>query len=307
METKWLEDFITLAQTGNFSKSAKLRHVTQPAFSRRIQALEAWLGCELIDRGVYPTRLSTQGAVFYEQALSMLEQIRQTRNIVRGGGRNAHSRAQIHVAVPHTIAFSRCPDWFEGLRTRLAMQGAQVRFKLTASNVHDAVSFFLDGGCDFLVCFYHGLEPIEFDPLLFEVRSLGDEQFRPYAASTPKREPKYRLDPLAPLPVPLLGFAKHAYLSHMMNLCLANGPLFKHEIVFETDMSECMKSMCERGAGVAWLPSSAVDQDPRSSLLPIEGPYSTAMEIRLVRRKPAVDDSSSHTATLERVWKMWPD
>ena len=44
METKWLEDFVSLAETHSFSRSAQLRHVTQPAFSRRIQALEAWAG-----------------------------------------------------------------------------------------------------------------------------------------------------------------------------------------------------------------------------------------------------------------------
>lgn len=44
METKWLEDFVSLAETRSFSRSAQLRHVTQPAFSRRIQALEAWGG-----------------------------------------------------------------------------------------------------------------------------------------------------------------------------------------------------------------------------------------------------------------------
>ncbi|WP_163468518.1 LysR family transcriptional regulator, partial [Klebsiella michiganensis] len=42
VETKWLEDFVSLAETRSFSRSAQLRHVTQPAFSRRIQALEAW-------------------------------------------------------------------------------------------------------------------------------------------------------------------------------------------------------------------------------------------------------------------------
>ena len=40
METKWLEDFIALAETRSFSRAAQLRHITQPAFSRRIQALE---------------------------------------------------------------------------------------------------------------------------------------------------------------------------------------------------------------------------------------------------------------------------
>jgi DNA-binding transcriptional LysR family regulator len=42
MDTKWLEDFHSLVETRSFSRAAQLRHVTQPAFSRRIHALEAW-------------------------------------------------------------------------------------------------------------------------------------------------------------------------------------------------------------------------------------------------------------------------
>ena len=61
METKWLEDFVSLAETRSFSRSAQLRHVTQPAFSRRIQALEAWAGIDLVDRSSYPTRLTPAG------------------------------------------------------------------------------------------------------------------------------------------------------------------------------------------------------------------------------------------------------
>jgi DNA-binding transcriptional LysR family regulator len=47
METKWLEDFVSLADTRSFSRSAQLRHVTQPAFSRRIQSLEMVQGLQL--------------------------------------------------------------------------------------------------------------------------------------------------------------------------------------------------------------------------------------------------------------------
>jgi hypothetical protein len=46
----WLEDFLSLASTHSFSKSAAQRHVTQSAFSRRIQALEMWIGAPLVDR-----------------------------------------------------------------------------------------------------------------------------------------------------------------------------------------------------------------------------------------------------------------
>ena len=73
METKWLEDFVSLAETRSFSRSAQLRHVTQPAFSRRIQALEAWAGIDLVDRSSYPTRLTPAGETFHAQALEILE------------------------------------------------------------------------------------------------------------------------------------------------------------------------------------------------------------------------------------------
>ncbi|HEY5789464.1 MAG TPA: LysR family transcriptional regulator, partial [Gammaproteobacteria bacterium] len=41
MEFKLLEDFVCLARTGNFSRAAEERNVTQPAFSRRIRQLES--------------------------------------------------------------------------------------------------------------------------------------------------------------------------------------------------------------------------------------------------------------------------
>jgi Bacterial regulatory helix-turn-helix protein, lysR family len=44
MNLSWLDDFLTLAAIGNFSRAADERHMTQPAFSRRIMALEEWRG-----------------------------------------------------------------------------------------------------------------------------------------------------------------------------------------------------------------------------------------------------------------------
>jgi DNA-binding transcriptional LysR family regulator len=50
MNLIWLEDFLALAATGNFSRAAEDRHSSQPAFSRRIRALEEWVGVDLFDR-----------------------------------------------------------------------------------------------------------------------------------------------------------------------------------------------------------------------------------------------------------------
>lgn len=83
METKWLEDFVSLAETRSFSRSAQLRHVTQPAFSRRIQALEAWAGCALVDRSAYPPRLTLAGQALYQQSLEILQILQATRALLR--------------------------------------------------------------------------------------------------------------------------------------------------------------------------------------------------------------------------------
>ncbi|RZA16369.1 MAG: LysR family transcriptional regulator, partial [Proteobacteria bacterium] len=40
MELVWLEDLSALAEYGSFVRAAEARHITQPAFSRRVRSLE---------------------------------------------------------------------------------------------------------------------------------------------------------------------------------------------------------------------------------------------------------------------------
>ena len=87
METKWLEDFVSLAETRSFSRSAQLRHVTQPAFSRRIQSLEAWAGTDLVDRSSYPTRLTPAGQTLHvvAQQARVGQSVRLAHRVGRDG------------------------------------------------------------------------------------------------------------------------------------------------------------------------------------------------------------------------------
>ena len=57
MELKWLEDLLVLLEERSISRAAARRHVTQPAYSRRIRQLEAWLGVELVDRSTKPIKI----------------------------------------------------------------------------------------------------------------------------------------------------------------------------------------------------------------------------------------------------------
>ncbi|HSF23826.1 MAG TPA: LysR family transcriptional regulator, partial [Blastocatellia bacterium] len=75
MKLSWLDDFLVLASTGNFSRAADERHMTQPAFSRRIRALEEWLGEDLFDRSSQPARLTETGEWFRRVAQDLLAQV----------------------------------------------------------------------------------------------------------------------------------------------------------------------------------------------------------------------------------------
>jgi DNA-binding transcriptional LysR family regulator len=77
IETKWLLDFLVLAETLSFSQASKLRHVTQSAFSRRIQSLENRLDCELICRSKHPISLTQNGVKFKHVAKTVLAGLEQ--------------------------------------------------------------------------------------------------------------------------------------------------------------------------------------------------------------------------------------
>ncbi|MET9352921.1 LysR family transcriptional regulator [Streptomyces sp. NPDC006617] len=44
MDIGWLESFLALVEHGSSARAAEAQHVSQPAFSRRIRALEIWFG-----------------------------------------------------------------------------------------------------------------------------------------------------------------------------------------------------------------------------------------------------------------------
>ncbi len=97
MDLKHLEDFISLCETGSFSRSAAVRNVTQSAFNRRIQALETWIGAALIDRSTYPTSLTHEGRMFRETADEVLNLLQDARDDTRA------RRQESRLSSPHRV------------------------------------------------------------------------------------------------------------------------------------------------------------------------------------------------------------
>ena len=116
MESKWLHDFVALAEQGNFSKAADVRFVTQPAFSRRIRSLENWLGVPLVCRDRYPMVLTEAGESFLEQARLLLSQIYGIRGQLR---QSLHEHSSLNFVAQPSLAVAFFPGWIYQLRTQM--------------------------------------------------------------------------------------------------------------------------------------------------------------------------------------------
>lgn len=230
METKWLEDFVSLAETRSFSRSAQLRHVTQPAFSRRIQSLEAWAGTDLVDRSSYPTRLTPAGETLYDQSLEVLQALQSTRAMLRG--HTTAGQDVIEFAVPHTLAFTFFPAWVSGLREKFG----PIKSRLIALNVHDAVMRLVEGSCDLLIAYHHPSQPYQLDAERYEMVSLGEETLAPYVKPDADGAPLFQLPGKPGQLLPYLGYAPGAYLGQMVELILKDsGTAIHFDRVYETD------------------------------------------------------------------------
>jgi len=300
VDTKWLEDFVSLAETRSFSRSAQLRHVTQPAFSRRIQALESWTGIDLVDRSSYPTRLTPAGETFHAQALEILGALQATRNLMRS--HQAAGQDMIEFAVPHTLAFTFFPHWLMDLRQHFG----ELKSRLTALNVHDAVLRLTEGGCDLLIAYHHAAQPLQLSPDRYEMLSLGHETLAPYAKADADGRPLFRLPGSAGERVPFLGFASGAYMARLVEQILKAAPQpAALEAIYETDMAEGLKAMALEGHGLAFLPVSSVRKELKARrLVPAapSGSFELTMEVRIYRERPEVARHAKPLA--QSVWEF---
>ena len=305
METKWLEDFVSLAETRSFSRSAQLRHVTQPAFSRRIQALEAWAGTDLVDRSSYPTRLTPAGETLYNQSLEMLQALQSTRAMLRG--HNSAGQDVIEFAVPHTLAFTFFPAWVTSLREKFG----PMKSRLIALNVHDAVMRLVEGSCDLLIAYHHSSQPFQLAANRYEMVSLGREVMAPYVKADADGAPLYELPGRPGQLLPYLGYAPGAYMGQMVDMLLKQSPTPIHlDRVYETDMSEGLKAMALEGHGIAFLPYSAVKKELRSRKLVSAAPagmqgVEMTLDVRAYREKPSGHASPKRSA--EALWRYLTD
>ena len=109
MELQWIDDFLALCQTRNFTRAATARCTTQSAYSRRMRRLEEWLGAPLFYRESRPVTLTPAGEEFLTRAPRLREDIFDARRAVLST--SSHFRKTLRIYTTNTLAATILSSW----------------------------------------------------------------------------------------------------------------------------------------------------------------------------------------------------
>jgi len=271
MELKWLEDFICLANTGSFSKAADSRHVTQSAFSRRIMALEEWLGTTLIDRKSHPIKLTDEGARFVETAQQSVRMFHKVRNDFNT--QNSNKRRTLAFGIADHLAIHFFPKWAHSFEN-----GFPSYYFSLFSSIKSGASYFESlrfQEYDFLICYSDNVSSLTLDTKSFASLTLGQEALVPVGATSLLEEEGYHLPGTPDKPIPNISYKPHSILSKAIAEITTAGhvaPIYL-DTIMESSSAESIKRLTLEGYGMSWLPESAIDNELNEGALKVIGDH----------------------------------
>lgn len=299
LDLDWLQDFITLSETGNFSRAAQARAIAQPAFSRHIKSLEEWAGVDLIDRTAHPVELTAAGRKFKPLIESIVAHLEAAR--IKAKAAHDQASASLRFASTHALSLNFFPGWLASIENHLRLGPVQ-----TMSDSFQACEdLMIQRKVQFLLCYGHPDSRSKLDEGDYPVVNLGSDALLPVSAPSPDGQALYCIESSSVLPV--LEYSDTSGLGRILKTTQRH--LYSESaqaksgntisVVFTAPNAFLLKTMALEGRGVAWLPQSLIAAELKSGKLVHAGSaaWRVPVDIRLYRQ---VSDMSP---AAEDVWK----
>lgn len=264
--------FRAAAELNNFRKAAEAVHISQPAFSRRIDKLEQALGVRLFERTTRRVTLTAVGREFARRIGVLLDGLDETLLTVRGVG--AARMGEVSVAcVPSTVYY-----FLSEVIHRYHERYPKLRVKVFDAGANEVLAAVSHGESDFGLNFIGSSEPgIEFQPLLeerFVAACRRDHPLAKLCSATWKDLAQHDF----------IAVAKSSGNRLLLDQALAH-VAGRPQPVYEAQHVTTMLGLVEAGLGVAAVPALAMP-GPNHPLLvsvPLGDPVVTR-RIGLIRR-----------------------
>mgnify|MGYP003385339055 CR=1 FL=1 len=289
MNLSWLDDFLALAATGNFSRAADERHMTQPAFSRRIRALEEWLGTELFDRSSQPARLTDAGKWFSGAAQALLAHVARIPGEACAVADAAG--ATLRFAATHALSFSFLPGWLRELESHTAARP----ISLESDVLPRCEALLLQGKVQFVLSHAHPQVQGLLQAASYPSALIGQDLLLPVSRPDPQGLPLHALVGANPTTVQMLSYSTESGIGGILRgVCGPALDRMKIQVVFTAHLASVLRTMVLDGRGMAWLPQTLIGPDLERGRLVAAAPaqWNVALEIRLYREPSPIGQAA---------------
>jgi len=253
MEIDQVETFIAVVTYGGFHRAAAALHVSQPAVSARIRALEDSLGAKLFTRSHAHLMLSAAGKALRPHAEQLLRNIALARQAVHELQPSA--RGALNIAAALSVCTYFIPDVMKDYKAA----NPKVMVSLRAGTSAQVLKMVLDGEADIGVA--RSLHHPE-----VETMTLRDDPLilvgHPSHPNT--RQRSVRLEQVEEWP---LIFYDRGSSDWTLSQGLFRRAGLLPNVVLEVDSIEAAKRMVERKLGLSFLPQIAIAQELRQGKL----------------------------------------
>jgi DNA-binding transcriptional LysR family regulator len=265
--------FRAVAELSNFRRAAESVHISQPAFSRRIDKLEQALGVRLLDRTTRRVSLTAVGRDFARKVEQLLDDLDNTLLGIRGVAATRMGEVTI-ACVPSTVYY-----FLSQVIRRYHESYPKIRVKIFDAGANEVLAAVARSEADFGLNFMGGQEPdIEFKPLLEERFVAACRRDHPLA-----RKRKATWSELAQYD--FISVDKSSGNRLLLDQALAHVS-GRPQSIYETQHVTTMLGLVEAGLGVAAVPSLAMPgaDHPLLVSVPLADPVVTR-RVGLIKRK----------------------
>lgn len=292
MDVHLFQDLERLRKTGNFSQAAAMGNLSQPALSRRIKSLEAWVGTTLVDRSSQPVKLTAAGEQMLEAGLQAVARLEQERSQILEM-QSLPDKYVVSFSAQHSIGWRFYPAWLQGLEDAYGPMLTRLR----TDNLPNCLRDLKNGDVDFAIAYTRpGLEVSErFDSIL-----IGHDQMIPVCKPDADGQPLFQFGTPG-LKLPYLRFGEAAPIGdHLAPLIKEHGLSDSLYTIYENSMGGALRYRARAGDGVAWLPKSLVQPDLDSGVLVHTGKPEWVVDlfIQLLR------DEKRSNRTTRSIWSF---
>ena len=150
MEFRVLEYFLAVAREQNITAAAESLHISQPALSTQLKALETELGKQLLIRGVKGSRkvvLTEEGMILRKRAEEMISLMRRTEEEITGAGETIAGNVFIGTGETETVRL------FAQVAKKLQQKYPDIRYHISSGNAEHVLEYLDKGLIDFGLLF----------------------------------------------------------------------------------------------------------------------------------------------------------